>query len=55
MGRPNQSSPLMHTDDMGAEGALPPKQVKRKRSLTEQVPGSEPGTKRVAGKPPATH
>ena len=36
---------------MGAEGTLPPKQHKRKRSLAEQVPGSEPGMKRSrAGK-----
>ena len=40
---------------MGAEGALPPKQHKRKQSMTEQVPGSEPGTKRSrAGKAPAS-
>ena len=40
---------------MGAEGALPPKQHKRKQSMTEQVPGSEPGTKRRrAGMAPAT-
>ena len=40
---------------MGAEDTLPPKQHKRTRSLAEQVPGSEPGTKRSrAGKAPAT-